>query len=233
MTLNDCLNTLALGVLSNLSIVDTTTNKIKENKLDKIIEYINEGLYKLYNTFSLKEDFIYIELIEGKTRYEISSKHMIPQGGEADYNHYLFKGLEEFNDNLARILSIDSTLDNYSYTLNDPLSNYSIQIPTYNTIVVPTYIQDESLLIKYIATPDKLTSEDLSKEIKLPPFLETALINYVAFLVHSHINTVEAVQNAQKYFSSFTAIINDVISSGTGSINLENSTYKFTTGGWI
>ena len=47
---------------------------IREEDQDLVINLITEGLDKIYSRFYLKEDSIYLEVINGKVTYDITSR---------------------------------------------------------------------------------------------------------------------------------------------------------------
>lgn len=236
MILSKLLTVLAQGVLSNLSFVDTTNYTIKNDKIPMVVEAINEGLIELYNIFELKRDFVFLELIDGKVEYEISSKYNLTGNLEPDYYHYLWKGgSEEFKDNeLIKIIEITSTRTGTVFPLNDEQNPNSIKLPSYKVIQVPLFDLRERLIITYIAYHQYLDPEkDLNTEIDLPNNLIKALCSYVAYSIYNNINTQEAVGNANKFYTQYSSAVNKVISTGNAHSTHTEDRTKFSLRGWV
>ena len=73
MNLQECLNKLARGKLSNLSI--SKNGEIIEDAVPQVVDAVNEALSRLYTIFPVKEKAVLVEIEEGKTDYVLSSEH--------------------------------------------------------------------------------------------------------------------------------------------------------------
>lgn len=229
MKLQDCLEDLAVGELSNISWIHEGV--IKDNKLPAVVRFINEGLTRLYSYLELKEDELFIELYDGKRRYELTSDHNITT--TADYDHYIFKGYgEPFNDNLIKILRV-YTNNGKLLHLNDSTKVDSAFTPQFNVLELPVFDKRMELSVVYSAKHKTLTAGNLDDLIILPEHLFPALYAYVAYSVFSNISTQEAVQNAQKYLTTYTNIINEVVSTDSANTIQAQDNFKFIHRGWL
>lgn len=237
MTLQECLDILARGRLSNLSICDN--GHVKESFIPKVIDAINEALQNLYITFPLKEKSVSIELVEGKTDYKLTSEHSWLKRQE-DENHlydrwdYYVIDTEEnpFKDDILCIMEVWDDLQRRR-SINDPDDPLGIYIPEENFIIVKTSEDGLLLNIAYRAKHNNLTINDLTAKVDIPECLNNALFSYVAYLIHSDMNTEQAVANAQKYYMDYQNIINNLKMYGFLSPDKLVSDIKFFTGGWV
>lgn len=235
MTLKELIKFLSVSELSNLSVTKGTKDNeygIRADFLDSLVNFIYEGLNKLYSNYYLKEDSIYVEIIDGKTKYELTSNHLLSGTLEADYDHYLWKGGNRaFNDDILRIIRIiDST--GRILPLNNPEKFNSVFTPQYNSINVQNLTDEHELEVIYAAKHIPLSLED-NTVIELPASLLPALRAYVAYLVHMNMNTETAVQNAQKYLNQYNLVVTENIQSDAAFTRVDDRACKFVLGGWV
>lgn len=232
MTLKELISRLAYGELSNLSWSYNGT--IKEDKIVPLVQFINETLNKLYSKFYCKQDSILLEPVDGKTEYEISKEHLMDSTLTPTYDKYLFKpGDKPFNDDILRILRV-ITSTGMKLPINDPLEKYSVYTPLYNKLQCPKLEPNWELEIVYAAKhPELIYDENSDPEIELPDFLIPALCAYVAYMIHSNMNTEVAVANAQKYLSLYNSILAEAVESDIVSNPKETDKFKFLIRGWI
>ena len=235
MTVRELMKFLSLSELSNLTVTDTKDEEesgIKQKYQNAIVTFIYEGLNKLYANYYLKEDSIYLEVIDGKTRYEITSEHLMGEDLESDYDHYLWKpGQKPFNNDILRIIRIiDST--GRILPLNNPEKFNSVFTPSYNKIHVNNLNPEWELEIIYAAKHPELSLEE-NTVIELPLQLIPAIRAYVAYLVHMNMNTEIAVTNAQKYLNQYNLIVSENIQSDSAFSSNDSRDCKFVLGGWV
>lgn len=240
MILKEYLTKLAYGTLSNLWGNSTIKGEIPEDKIPLVINAINDGLLHLYTIFPLKESGVYVELNEHTTLYELTTDHIIPEGtedseidSENTCDKYIWDFKEHpFTNDIIKILDVYTT-DGFHVKLNNPSSCISVYTPTYNVLQVPNPVKGIVLSVAYQAKHTKLSSENLdSQEIHLTPVLFNALSAYVAYMLYSGINTEVAVANAQKYYSQYQGIINDIISTDALNNSYSQDNTKFFERGW-
>lgn len=233
MTIKELLKFISISELSNLSLVDNTEEcGIKEDKQQTIVEFVTEALNKLYSNFYLKEDSIYVEIIDGKTRYEITSEHLMEKDLEADYDHYLWKtGDKPFTNDILRIIRIIDSTGNV-LPLNNPEKFNSVFTPLFNVIDIQNLNEEYELEIIYASKHPNLSIKE-NTTIELPISLIPAVRAYVAYLVHMNMNTDNAVQNAQKYLNQYNLIITENIQSDAAFTRVDDRACKFILGGWV
>lgn len=230
MKLKDCLDRLAVGEVSNTSFADDLTGVIKEGRIPVIVKFIQDGLNKLYTKFYLRIEDVYLEIYEGRTDYTISSEHLMDKSLTSTTDKYLWKTDNDNVDDILKIYEV-TTISGEPVPINDRSNPRSVFTPFYNVLQIPRVISD-SLIISYIAKHKDLDYKNLDQEIELPDNLFPALYYYVAYQIHSNINTQESVANAQKYLSMYQAVINDVIESDLANPMYPTNHTKFYRNGW-
>lgn len=238
LTLEDCLNKLARGKLSNLSFCES--GKVKEANIPKVVDAINEGIIRLYSIFPIKEKSLLVELLEGRTDYELTSEHSLRhldfdvEPEEFDHWNYYIRDTEEhpFEDDILQIMEVWDDLDR-KRPINDSDNPLSVFVPEQNLIIVNFSIHGRVLNIIYKAKHQELNSTNLKALIDIPEFLHNCLFSYVAYLIHADMNTQEAVANSQKYFTEYQNLINEINLSGLFTTDKLVSDKKFIKRGWV
>lgn len=234
MTLDECLKQLALGKLSNLSVSEN--GKIKDDKKEIVVNYINEALLRLYTQFPIKEKSVIVELYEGRTVYPLTSEHSLRKAAGLITDPYDFYIMDTeanpFQDDILTIMSVWDDIDR-KRPLNDPENIFSVMTPQPNVIEVNVTATGRVLNIIYRAKHLILTPDKGEDKVEIPANLFGALFSYVAFLMHSAMNTKEAVENAQKYYAEYQNIVNEVIQNQTFVPDKLVLDRKFIKRGWV
>jgi hypothetical protein len=216
MNLNECLNKLAYGKISNLAFCQN--GEIKPEYIPKLVDAVNEALIRIYTVLPIREQNVMVELQESRTEYPLTSEHSVrnnPAGEVSDYYYYI-RDTEEnpFTDDILTILEVWDDLEQRR-PLNDPDDPLTVYTPAPNVISVDyTKVNDplevRTLNVIYRARHKRLAQDDFTVEIKLPDSLIGALLSYTAYLIHSDMNTENALANAQKYLAEYQSIISEV-----------------------
>lgn len=231
MTVKEFIDLLAARELNNAqSSFVNMQGEILENKIPLVISYLKDSLTKLYDTFFLREDCIFIHLIEGKTTYSIHPKYNIIT--DPDWDHYIFRDVERpYDGDLLKILAVENS-DKERLHINDECDKNSVYIPYNNIIQVPEFKSGQELCITYQANHPKLTGE-LDQELEIPDTLLSALSYYTAYRLYSNINSDMAVKNSAKYYQQYQEVINDISLSGSLRNMYLEPISKFHMGGWV
>ena len=234
MNLQECLNKLARGKISNLAFCEN--GKVKPQHIPKVVDAINEALTRLYSLFPIKEKAVLVELYEGRTDYRLTSEHSW-QNFKGDihdrYDYYIIDTpANPFQDDIQCIIEIHDDLGR-ARPLNDPDTPLGIMVPETDLIIVQEAIDQRVLQISYRAKHLILSGDDLTSTIQLPERLFGALFSYAAYLLHSDLNTQEAVANSQKYFAEFQSLITEIQINTPFTSDKLVSDRKFIQRGWI
>lgn len=234
MNVADLFTRLSYGELSNLAMAVNGAGTIQEQDQPKIITYANEGLIRLYSKFSLLERDVLIEMLSHITNYHLSSRF-----AETKYNPDVepfpyIKDLpqEPFSDDVIKVLSVYDTLGR-ELPLNDPEQNESVFTPQANVIQVPRPLEGVALSVHYQAKHPTLSEQQQEDEILLPEVLHGALTAFIAYKVHSHMNTQEATARGQEHYTMYSSIVQSVEESDTASTSVSSTNSRFQKRGWI
>lgn len=234
MNLQECLDKLARGKISNLAFCEN--GKVKEKFIPKVVDAINEAITRLYSQFPIKEKAVLVELYEGRTSYPLTSEHSWQNHkGELHdrYDYYIIDTpANPFQDDIQCIIEIFDDLGRRR-PINDPDTPLGIMIPEPELIIVQDAIDRRTLSISYRAKHLVLSPSDLTSTIQVPERLFGALFSYVAYLLHSDMNTQEAVANSQKYFAEYQSLINEIQLNSPLAPDKLVSDRKFMSRGWI
>lgn len=186
MNLQECLNKLGRGKISNLSLCQG--GYVKPEHIEKVIDAINEALLRIYTAISIKEDSYVLELEPEKLTYPLKED----------------------------VLTLTRVYDDIGqpYSINNPEHRFNV-FTSGSNLVLREPIDSKMLTLFYRVKPKELTTEDFEVEIEIPDNLLGALFSYVAYLLHNDMNTEQAVANAQKYLVEYQTIIDGVIQQST------------------
>lgn len=187
MNLQECLNRLGRGKLSNLSLC--VGGYVKPEHMEKVIDAINEALLRLYTAIPIKEEHKTLSLEVGIDTYQLDEDMLT---------------VTKVWDNLGR-----------PYAINNPDEPLHVWVSGYKFIIGKLEDAVEYFELVYRAKHKVLCIEALEDEIDLPENLTGALLAYVAYLMHNDMNTQEAITNAQKYLSEYQTIVDEVTRQGT------------------
>jgi hypothetical protein len=202
---------LAYGELSNLAI-NNGDGTIIEEKHPQIIQYVNEGLLRLYSRFLLSEKHLILEQYAHVTTYHMQIKYAETSGSNT--HHPYIKDLpdEPFLGDVIKILHVYDELGN-EYPLNDKDDQYSLFTPQPDMLQVPEPIERRPLSVTYQARHPLLDDRIgyiLDQEVDLPFSLEGALQNYVAYKTYCHMNGQENIAKGQESYQNYEMVCAEV-----------------------
>lgn len=231
MKLGAFLRKLSNTTLRNLGVTEGTAQRsLNDEYREEIIEYINAGLLELFNKYQLKVDAFFLELQEGKSRYELTSEHDMTNWHEPAREMYIWKdSVGSFKDDLVKVLLIRDNCG-VEIPLNDPNNLFSIYTPEFNVLEVPVHFPRQVITVDYQAK-HPIVSED-TDEIRLPDSLYDVLAYYVAMQACSNMNSESSVANANKYAQLYTNAIQNFDTLGTFEPKHTGSFSKFYSRGW-
>lgn len=233
MNLVDLFKQLSYGELNNTTIGNDGAGSIRPDKIPTVTQYVNDGLLKLYSQFALKKESLYLELKENITRYHINRLHCLSNESSEEEKYIIDVSDHPYQEDLIKILDV-WTSTGTQLPLNNHTEEWSVFTPTYDVLLVPWTTQGMILNIVYQAKHKELNfSKDPIQEINLPDVLVPALRAYVAAQIYSNFNTAEAVNNAQKYNSLYTAVCEDVEAMDIVSNSYSQTNIRFHENGWV
>jgi len=202
---------LAYGELSNLA-VNIGSGQLLEASHPQMVQYVNEGLLRLYSRFILEEKVILIEQYEQIISYHLKNKYAESAGADISYPYIKDLPDEPFKGDVIRILQVSDEIGNVK-VLNDKDDPDSFFTPQPDILQIPNPIEGEPLSVTYQARHwvlDDRVGKILDQEMDLPFFLEGALQSYVAYKVYSHMNGAENIGKGQENLAAYEAICVEV-----------------------
>lgn len=240
MNLTEYLRKLSYAELSNLEVGNDGNGSIPPNDVPQIVNYINEGLLRLYSRFILKTNTLIVECNEYRTRYHLSSKHSWLNATEEDKKDPEFSDKfirddpeHPYTDDLIKILTVYDTY-HHKVPLNNHTDFRSVFTPVFDILEIPQPLTGLAYSVVYQAKHPLLDFEkDPLQEINLPDTLYEALGAYIAYKYYGNLNTQEAITNSQKYLTIYNQVIQDTIEQDLVSSSYSETNSKFHKRGWI
>jgi len=205
MTLEELLKDLALGELSNFSVVDRNDpTQIDEKSLDKVVLYVNQALTDLYTKFILSQREVIVKRKSPFTEYYLrpefaqsNKESTVPWKYLEDTEH------DKFDGNFIKILQVYDSEGQELY-VNDYEQPLSVFTPSFDALQITDVHQSDRFFVHYQASHNKLVTKYLDKQkVVLPIFLHEALKYYVTGKVLGNMqgegNTAQSLQNMQLY----------------------------------
>lgn len=183
---------MKLHELLNLCRYSELTGLAVKNDTEAVLSFINLGLIALYTRFPLRTEEHIIDLIDGKTIYDLP----------ADFMH-ITGAFEASGKGVAINLPINEE--------GNPLSVNTIN---FSQVQIPLSITGTYVSIVYAAKPPYLTTDDLDREVPVPPQLLQPLLNFVAFKGHGAVR-IDGQGQADIYYMRYKRSCDDVEKQGT------------------
>jgi hypothetical protein len=235
MRLSDLFGMLSTGELSNLTLGNDGAGTIKAGKEQQVVNYINEGLLRLYGRFVLKEKELLLEQIPHQTSYELVPKFArsyVPVSPEVAEPIYYIHDTPQlpFIGDIIKILAVFNDCK-CPIPLNDESEHMSVFTPQANLLQVPCVHPGRFLSLIYQARHPKLTT-DLNSIVELPDILVGALTAYVAYKAYSHMNTEVSTAKAQEHMSLYESVCADAVDKDLINATVSTNNLKFSKRGW-
>ena len=141
-----------------------------KDDLQAVLGFINLGLIELYKRFPIEVNEFIIPIEEGKFIYELPNDFM--WAVEAKIGVPLVNG-----DVIVKDIA-----------LNDPDTEMSVNIVSYNKVQIPIGIDGVWVSIIYVGTPKPITEEDLDCPLPIPDQMIEALLNYIGYRGHGSVD---------------------------------------------
>lgn len=236
MTLSELYQALSYGELANLSIANDGSGVIKDTYKPALLNYVNEGLLRLYSRYVLKEANILLQMDDNTTTYQLLPRFSVnytPTGSSDNepLRYILDQPSAKFPGDVLRVLSLYDS-QGAAVPLNDESQVYSVFTPQANTLQVPFPAHVQRLSVSYQARHAKLLG-DPDEIISLPDVLFAALTSYVAYKVFSHMNSQDSSAKSREYLAAYEAICADVVDKDLVNSSTSTTNTRFFMRGWI
>lgn len=207
MKLADVFTQLTYGELSQLHLGDLVDGKIPREHLAPLLSHINMGLTALHKRFPLRERSIKLLLQSGMLTYRLHSDFAVHSMDSFEDLRYIQDSeADPFVDDIHKIERV-YTQSNRELGLNDDSDCYACKTPSYNLLMVPEDIVEQSsdlpeglkteyLKVVYRANHPIIKLENGrinpdEAEIELPYSHLEALLYFIASRVNNPIGMVQ------------------------------------------
>lgn len=210
MLFSEVLDHLHFGELSQLFMGNNKSSSIAVEDYPRIISFINLALVELYKRFSLSQKNVIIKTDTTINDYFLKTDFALSNTGSPEPIKYIQDSVS--NPFLGDILIIDRVVD--SDLVDIPLrvigDNTSLYTPSYDSLHVPTPVQDAELKVWYRAKPQKLSldiSDPIGVEIPIPELLLEPLLNYIAHRAYLSKDTPQVSKSSKSYSNYLAACL--------------------------
>lgn len=215
MKVSELFYRLSVGELSNLAMSNEGNGEIRQQDQGKLLVYTNAALMAVHKRFVLNTKEVLIETIDHIVNYHLKVQFAL-SSNSTERNKYIIDSVgSPFTGDVIRILEVYDAMK-WKLPLNDPGHSESLFTPGPNVLQVPNPINRMALSVMYQANHDPLeflglkNEEVLAQHIEMPEFLESALLNHVAYKVFSHLNGAEHQSKAQEYIAMYEAECSEI-----------------------
>lgn len=239
MNLLTYIKTLSYGVLNNTKYGEIGDVTVAGNVLP-LVTLIDEGLTRLYSRFCLRERHLVLEMQVGVTFYHFDKKYSVQNNDPILVPHPYIMDLphDPFDEDVIKVLRVDDSAG-VERPLDDKNDTTSVFMVQYDVLHNPYPKEGEVLFITYQAKQVPLFALDpesddftLREEFILPPVLEPALANYVAYLVYSRMGTSESMAKAAMHMAVYTQICDDAEAGDLVNSSKSGTNERFSLNGW-
>lgn len=232
---SDILRRLALGELSNLTLVDSKNapDKIKDKYVPAVLMQLNKAMRDVFTKFLLVQKEIVVNTSSTITHYYLRNEFAASNAKSTQDPKYLDdSACDRFEDGLVKILEVYDGMGRQLFLnrMDEPLSVFT---PQFDCLQITANHQSETFYVIFQALHQQLTmpygdgdnAGDDDVIVAIPPSLEDPLLLLVASKVYGALNgqanTNRALQYEQKYEMALLDIgIRDTAST---SENIPNS----------
>lgn len=232
MKLSQLLKELSFTEFRNLSVGDSGSGDIAEERIPSVVSSINGALLRLYSKFLQNHRVLVLQKLEGQTVYPLLSEYAESTSATVPY---ILDAGDPFTDDILKIVSISYREPgcNEFLDVDKRFRKKPITVNVPRTVYLPDIVPvDELLYVKYRAAHPLVVFED-DTEIECPPSAYEAIKAYVAYKEYAAMNTETGVSKGQEYLSSFNTICAELVDRDTIGITEENKDTRFEDRGFV
>lgn len=202
MNINDFIEGICLGELSNLYLGEQGLVELSPNRKRKLLHYTNQGVKALSSRFELIKKELIIRGLDHVSLYPLRKEHSM-SCGTSNIKFIDDRCTDPFDGGLIKILEVRNEVG-LAFPLNDINKNESLFTPTYDTLQITHPVSGQGYSVIYQAHHPVLTLDsDGCQEFHLPPLLEEALVAFVAGKVYSSMNGEANKMTSQEHMATF------------------------------
>ena len=204
MHIQEFLDNLCLGELSNLYLGEQGQVELSPLRRRKLIAYTNQGLKALCSRFQLVQKELIIRAKDRVSLYPLRPEHSMTNG-TANLKFIDDRMCDAFKGGVIKILGVFNEMG-MEFPINDHQRNDSLFTPTFDTLQITHPVEDQGYSVIYQALHPLIVDEDCGcQDFNLPPMLEEALMAFVAGKVYGHMNGEANKAVSQGHMATFEA----------------------------
>lgn len=232
MKLSELFTALSYGVLSNLSIGSDGAGTIQTGKEPVIVQHTNEALLKIFSRFVLYEKDLIIQMSGNRTQYPLLKKYA-ESTDDGGTEKFIKDGLHDiFTGDVIKILEVFDYIGN-KMVLNDAENPYSLFTPQPTVLMTTRPMWNVAYSVAYQARHAVITGEDDEAEIDIPFVLESALQNYIGYLVFSNMTGQEHLVKSQELLGKYETTCLEIEQKDILNQSFTTTNTKFAKRGFI
>lgn len=231
MLLSEIFNQLTYGEFSQTNLTENDT--VAQVDYPRIINYINMGLTELHKRFDLKREAVMIKQYASVFNYILHSDYSVSNTASTQDPKYIEDGGTIFKNNLLLIERVTDELGDELY-LNDATFEDTLITTSYNSIQVPTPLDDLTMIVEYRAKQDDVdtTTTDLnSVEIDIPYSHLEALLFYIAARYFRTVPLLNGLNEGTTFYQQFEMSCKQLEVLGLNNTSIQ--TPNIQCNGWV
>lgn len=223
LTTTTILTRLALGELSNLSLVDKSApGTIKAEYIPTVVMMINQALRDIFSRMLLNQKEIQINQQADITHYFLREEFAIGSDSAQPIKYLDTSACPDFGGDVVKILAVYDGMGRQLFLnrMDEPLSVFT---PQFDCLQITANHQSETFYVIYQSLHPTVTAED-DTVIDIPPSLEDAIVALIASKVYMNMNgrnnsTRGAMLDQQYERALMQAEVKDTASTSEGISN--------------
>jgi len=258
MQLDDLIQYLALSELGGSKFFEQKPKnpdalyEITKRNRAMLINHINEATMEVCKKLPMYWNSVAIRLVEGKSTYELNSKHSIlnmPEGlvppdeplilGSEEAYYYIYDSVDyPFQDNLLTIGSVTSLSGKYDMSIGNSSYANAIYTPRPNVIEFPEdmYENDEYVTLHYLSHTPPIpltTAEGTEYDVVFPTTLLEAISAFIAHKIQLKPQDANNASIAISHMDRFNMICDNYMNTNISNISGDVTMSTFSKGGWV
>lgn len=227
MELKEFTNRLAYGPLRNTSYVDDSDKSlIKPEHRNAVVFNLNQGLTNLFSRLVLREKELLIQRVDPVTYYYLRKEFALSNDDSTAPLKYIDDSATgDYEEDLIKILSVYDD-EGKEVPLNDETQSLSVFTPEFDCLQITAVHKNTTFSVVYQAKHDVIIGTDPCDQIHIPPYLEEALILYVAGKMVLNFNDDANQAKGQNFLMQYESALNETRMLNLGPTSEVNSNKK-------
>ncbi len=245
MNVGDFFTNLSYGELAQHTTGMSGAGMVKPEEQSRIINFMNQGLTRIYTRRAHNIHYVNIMLLEGITTYTLDPQYLVDPNSSGPtnsvpYTYIMYDETDVFDGNLIKLHAINAIDEYGTVGKTDLLTNgenfdFSIKQVKKDTLMVTNPVDQQLLQISYQKNhaPLSVSPPDHNEEILLAPILEEALMAYVGSKVFGAMSGEAHIARSQILRAEYERLLSIVEEEDLIQTLTDDSCVKFTDRGFV